>query len=176
MTIVCGRNSASPSSKSKCCASNCSSPSRRRSGPRDEMEEIADKPAGSRSGEHVIVPMVPNEKAFERTQEIVEATAILRASFTSKTANPISAWSKTSCGIAREPICIWAETGEEALEMAAAKPPHLVLLDLDLPDIHGSKVLESLQAQPGHGRNTGHRDQRRRHPEPDRAHARRRGA
>ena len=42
----------------------------------------------------------------------------------------------------------WAQTGEEALEMAQGKPPHLVLLDLDLPDIHGSQVLERLQAQP----------------------------
>ncbi len=43
----------------------------------------------------------------------------------------------------------WAETGQQGLEMARANPPHLVLLDLDLPDLHGSKVLEALQAQPG---------------------------
>jgi len=43
---------------------------------------------------------------------------------------------------------IWAETGTRALELAHEKKPNLVLLDLDLPDIHGSKVLESLQAQP----------------------------
>ena len=43
---------------------------------------------------------------------------------------------------------IWAETGRQALEMARTKPPKLVLLDLDLPDMHGSKVLESLQAEP----------------------------
>jgi CheY-like chemotaxis protein len=42
----------------------------------------------------------------------------------------------------------WAETGEKGLEMARAKAPQLVLLDLDLPDIHGSKVLQELQAQP----------------------------
>ena len=43
---------------------------------------------------------------------------------------------------------VWAETGEKGLEMARAETPELVLLDLDLPDIHGSKVLERLQAQP----------------------------
>ena len=43
---------------------------------------------------------------------------------------------------------IWAETGTRALELAHEKKPNLVLLDLDLPDIHGSKVLESLQTQP----------------------------
>ena len=43
---------------------------------------------------------------------------------------------------------VWAETGEKALTLASEKQPQLVLLDLDLPDIHGSKVLESLQAAP----------------------------
>jgi CheY-like chemotaxis protein len=43
---------------------------------------------------------------------------------------------------------IWAETGQKALELARTRNPHLVLLDLDLPDIHGSKVLQELQAQP----------------------------
>ena len=43
---------------------------------------------------------------------------------------------------------IWAETGEQALEAARSQNPQLVLLDLDLPDIHGSKVLKELQAQP----------------------------
>ncbi|MEO8440743.1 MAG: response regulator [Spartobacteria bacterium] len=42
----------------------------------------------------------------------------------------------------------WAETGQKGLEVARAQSPHLILLDLDLPDIHGSKVLEGLQAQP----------------------------
>ena len=43
---------------------------------------------------------------------------------------------------------IWAETGEQALEVARSQSPQLVLLDLDLPDIHGRKVLKELQAQP----------------------------
>ena len=43
---------------------------------------------------------------------------------------------------------VWAETGQRGLEMARANSPQLVLLDLDLPDLHGSKVLEELQAQP----------------------------
>lgn len=43
---------------------------------------------------------------------------------------------------------VWAVTGEKGLEMAREKTPQLVLLDLDLPDIHGSKVIELLQAQP----------------------------
>jgi CheY-like chemotaxis protein len=43
---------------------------------------------------------------------------------------------------------IWAETGEKGLEMAREKTPQLVLLDLDLPDIHGREVLGRLQKQP----------------------------
>jgi CheY-like chemotaxis protein len=43
----------------------------------------------------------------------------------------------------------WAATGQKGLEMARTQNPQLILLDLDLPDIHGSKVLEGLQAQPG---------------------------
>jgi CheY-like chemotaxis protein len=43
---------------------------------------------------------------------------------------------------------VWAESGEKGLEMARAQTPQLVLLDLDLPDIHGSKVLERLQMYP----------------------------
>lgn len=42
----------------------------------------------------------------------------------------------------------WAETALKGLEMACAQKPQLILLDLDLPDLHGSKVLERLQAQP----------------------------
>ena len=43
---------------------------------------------------------------------------------------------------------VWAPTGESALKLAQEKTPQLVLLDLDLPDIHGSKVLEGLHARP----------------------------
>ncbi len=42
----------------------------------------------------------------------------------------------------------WAETGQQGLDLARANPPQLVLLDLDLPDMHGSKVFAELQAQP----------------------------
>lgn len=41
----------------------------------------------------------------------------------------------------------WAENGKQALALAQEKAPQLVLLDLDLPDMHGSKVLEGLHAQ-----------------------------
>lgn len=43
---------------------------------------------------------------------------------------------------------IWAATGQQGIDIARAEAPQLVLLDLDLPDLHGSKVLEELRAQP----------------------------
>jgi two-component system phosphate regulon response regulator PhoB len=38
--------------------------------------------------------------------------------------------------------------GEEALSAARARPPHLVLLDLMLPDIYGTEVCRQLKADP----------------------------
>jgi CheY-like chemotaxis protein len=41
-----------------------------------------------------------------------------------------------------------ARTGESGVELAMAHRPKLVLLDLNLPDIHGSEVLRRLQEAP----------------------------
>lgn len=43
---------------------------------------------------------------------------------------------------------VWADSGTRGLSMAAAQTPDLVLLDLDLPDMHGSEVLRRLRQQP----------------------------
>ena len=42
-----------------------------------------------------------------------------------------------------------ATTGEEAMRMAAGLKPALLLLDLGLPDCHGSQLLGRLRALPG---------------------------
>jgi CheY-like chemotaxis protein len=41
-----------------------------------------------------------------------------------------------------------ARTGGSGVEMAVASRPRLVLLDLNLPDMHGSEVLRQLQKEP----------------------------
>jgi DNA-binding response OmpR family regulator len=42
---------------------------------------------------------------------------------------------------------LWADTGRRALEMARAENPHLILLDLRLPDISGYDVCRQLRAE-----------------------------
>ena len=42
---------------------------------------------------------------------------------------------------------IHARTGVDGVELALAHRPKLVLLDLNLPDMHGSEVLRQLQGQ-----------------------------
>ncbi|MDP9098740.1 MAG: response regulator, partial [Verrucomicrobiota bacterium] len=41
-----------------------------------------------------------------------------------------------------------ARTGGDGVELAQAHQPKLILLDLNLPDMHGSEVLRQLQHQP----------------------------
>jgi len=41
----------------------------------------------------------------------------------------------------------WVETGQEALEMARIRDPHLILLDIRLPDISGYDVCRQLRAE-----------------------------
>ena len=43
---------------------------------------------------------------------------------------------------------LWAATGEEGLALAGQRQPGLILLDLNLPDIHGSELLVRLQSNP----------------------------
>ncbi len=42
----------------------------------------------------------------------------------------------------------YAYSGQEALEMARRHPPGLLLLDLNLPDMHGADVIRTLRADP----------------------------
>jgi CheY-like chemotaxis protein len=41
-----------------------------------------------------------------------------------------------------------ARSGGDGVELAQAHHPRLILLDLNLPDMHGSEVLRQLQRQP----------------------------
>jgi CheY-like chemotaxis protein len=43
---------------------------------------------------------------------------------------------------------VWAASGEEGVTIACQRTPGLILLDLNLPDIHGSEVLRRLRSNP----------------------------
>jgi CheY-like chemotaxis protein len=111
---------------------------------RDQSEEPAAAPAKS-----VIVPMVPNEPPgtlpdSESGARTNGSPRVLCFEDSEPNFRLIENIFKDRPGT----DLAWAETGEKGLEMARAQAPQLVLLDLDLPDIHGSKVLQELQAQP----------------------------
>ena len=41
----------------------------------------------------------------------------------------------------------WADTGQRALDLARSQDPHLILLDIRLPDISGFNVCRQLRAE-----------------------------
>lgn len=45
--------------------------------------------------------------------------------------------------------CLYATTGKEALERAAANQPDVILLDYLLPDMTGEEILNQLRQTPG---------------------------
>lgn len=47
---------------------------------------------------------------------------------------------------ARGYILAWADTGQDGLAQAAANPPDLILLDINLPDMDGYEVARRLRA------------------------------
>ena len=51
-------------------------------------------------------------------------------------------------GLAKEGfVVLWAETGQQALDLARSRDPHLIVLDIRLPDISGFDVCRQLRAE-----------------------------
>ena len=51
-------------------------------------------------------------------------------------------------GLANEGFAVlWARTGQQALDLARSRDPHLILLDIRLPDISGFDVCRQLRAE-----------------------------
>ncbi len=51
-------------------------------------------------------------------------------------------------GLAHEGFeVLWAETGQQALDLTRKRDPHLILLDIRLPDINGFDVCRQLRAE-----------------------------
>jgi CheY-like chemotaxis protein len=51
-------------------------------------------------------------------------------------------------GSKRKLKVLQATSGENGIALAQAHAPRLILLDLDLPDVHGSEVIQRLQKEP----------------------------
>ncbi|MEO7166970.1 MAG: response regulator [Spartobacteria bacterium] len=115
---------------------------------KDEMESLAGEAAPEKPVEQVIIQMLPNKPSESseaaRPQVTGESHRVLCVEDSEPNFRLIENILRDRPGM----DLVWADTGEKGLEMARDQPPRLVLLDLDLPDIHGSKVLEGLQAQP----------------------------
>jgi DNA-binding response OmpR family regulator len=51
-------------------------------------------------------------------------------------------------GLSNEGFAVlWAETGQQALDLARSRDPHLILLDIRLPDVSGFDVCRQLRAE-----------------------------
>ncbi len=122
---------------------------------REEMAAQAEPPAPATPEARVILPMVPIDESTPDDNAAPNGSAgpqanggrprVLYVEDSEPNFRLVENVLRERPGI----DLIWAETGAQALEMARANAPQLVLLDLDLPDMHGSKVLEGLQTQPG---------------------------
>lgn len=110
---------------------------------REVMEELSHKPA-VRQSENKIVPLPKKKRSAHKKSRNGGPPRVLYI----EDSEPNFRLIENVLRDRPEVDLAWAKTGEEALAMAQEKPPHLVLLDLDLPDIHGRQVLARLQAQP----------------------------
>jgi CheY-like chemotaxis protein len=110
---------------------------------RDQGEEPAASPAKS-----AIVPIVPNEPGTPHDSESGARASGSPRVLCFEDSEPNFRLIENILKDRPGTDLAWAQTGEKGLEMARAKAPQLVLLDLDLPDVHGSKILQELQAQP----------------------------
>ena len=114
---------------------------------REQMEELSVRLAPGKTQEKKIIPLPQSEAAPATTNGAKPNDGPPRVLYVEDSEPNF----RLMENVLRErpgTDLIWAETGTRALELAHEKKPNLVLLDLDLPDIHGSKVLESLQALP----------------------------
>ena len=109
---------------------------------RDQSEEPAAPGPGAPPAKSVIVPKLPN--GFEPGASSNGNLRVLYVEDSEPNFRLVESVLVDRPGT----DLIWAETGQKALDVARSQNPQLVLLDLDLPDIHGRRVLQELQAQP----------------------------
>ena len=114
----------------------------------DEMQELAERVVPQTPETKVVVALVPNDSPAPNGLKAVALPSGRPRVLCVEDSEPNFRLIENVLHDRPGTDLVWADTGEKGLEMARAQTPQLVLLDLDLPDIHGSKVLERLQAQP----------------------------
>lgn len=115
---------------------------------REEMEARAEADVPETAEPRVILPMTPNDGEAPGDSAVPQPNGGRPRVLYVEDSEPNYRLVENVLRERPDADLLWAETGQQALEMARANAPKLVLLDLDLPDMHGSKVLESLQAEP----------------------------
>jgi CheY-like chemotaxis protein len=114
----------------------------------EEMEELAERVVPRAPGTKVVVPIVPLDSPGANGLRAVAredgSPRVLYVEDSEPNFRLIENVLRDRPGT----DLLWAETGEKGFEIACAQNPRLVLLDLDLPDMHGIELLERLQARP----------------------------
>lgn len=90
--------------------------------PVDPVPLEPEPPAPANSSSHVVLHVEDNETNFRLVERILEEREGLSV--------------------------IWAKNGEEGIAQTVQQNPALVLLDLNLPDIHGGELLQQLKSNP----------------------------
>lgn len=115
---------------------------------KDEMRELAGRVTSKPPESAVVVPMVPNNTSRSNGPRPGAPAGRNPRVLCVEDSEPNFRLIENVLRERPGTDLVWADTGEKGLEMARAETPQLVLLDLDLPDIHGSKVLEGLRMHP----------------------------
>ena len=112
-----------------------------------------------------------NVSVTDNVRQILEAAHHLLDTINQEDAKPGHAYANSQCdvlyieddstsfasvklllGMQRKLKVLRAITGEDGIVLAQTHAPRLILLDLDLPDIHGSEVIKQLQKEPATAR------------------------
>ena len=114
----------------------------------EEMQELAERVVPQKPDKKVVVPIVPlDSPGGNGLRAVAPSDGSARVLYV-EDSEPNFRLIENVLRDRPGTDLLWADTGEKGFEIACAQSPQLVLLDLDLPDMHGIQLLERLQAQP----------------------------
>ena len=114
----------------------------------EEMQELAERVVPQKPDKKVVVPIVPlDSPGGNGLRAVAPSDGSARVLYV-EDSEPNFRLIENVLRDRPGTDLLWADTGEKGFEIACAQSPQLVLLDLDLPDMHGIQLLERLQARP----------------------------